>query len=95
MPRATAIGHVHPHVGLGRGGGLDALGFDRMTWHYPGALFLGAGGFHHHVRRIALAGSAVTQAPEDQARLPEWAIEVPDAPDLTDAVNSLSDANTW
>lgn len=52
MPAGTRVGHVHLHVGdLARAGAFygDALGFDRTTARYPGALFLGAGGYHHHV----------------------------------------------
>ena len=26
-----------------------ALGFDKVVWSYPGALFLSAGGYHHHL----------------------------------------------
>ncbi|EPX86241.1 putative ring-cleavage extradiol dioxygenase [Rubellimicrobium thermophilum DSM 16684] len=50
-PDGTVIGHVHLRVGdLDRAesfyGGI--LGFD-VTTRYPGAVFLGAGGYHHHV----------------------------------------------
>jgi hypothetical protein len=36
----------------------SALGFDKTAWTYPGALFLSAGGYHHHVgTNIWAAGS--------------------------------------
>jgi catechol 2,3-dioxygenase len=52
MPEATRIGHIHLQVaelaeiehfysGL--------LGFDVMVRGYPGALFVAAGGYHHHI----------------------------------------------
>ncbi|GEP04387.1 VOC family protein [Methylobacterium oxalidis] len=51
MPPGSCVGHVHLQVG-----DLDAterfyaglLGFDVMC-RYPGALFLGAGGYHHQL----------------------------------------------
>lgn len=51
MPAGACVGHVHLQVG-----DLDAterfyaglLGFDVMC-RYPGALFLGAGGYHHQL----------------------------------------------
>jgi catechol 2,3-dioxygenase len=80
MPTGTVMGHLHLHVG-----DLDhasafysaALGFDRMVWRYPGALFLGAGGYHHHLGINTWAQGA--QRPGDHdARLLEWTIVVPD-----------------
>ena len=52
MPRGTVMGHVHLHVGdIDTASRFyhDALGLDRMVWSYPGALFLSAGGYHHHL----------------------------------------------
>src|SRR6476661_4947446 len=60
MPAGTVSGHVHLHVGdIAQGSAYfsEALGFDRMTWRYPGALFLGAGGYHHHLGTNTWAGS--------------------------------------
>jgi catechol 2,3-dioxygenase len=79
MPAGTAIGHVHLHVG-----DLDAaeafyhrgIGFDRTVWSYPGALFLSAGGYHHHLGTNTWARGAAP-AGESDARLLEWTIAVP------------------
>src|SRR5690606_35217399 len=52
MPAGTTIGHVHLHVGDLEAADAfyhSALGLDRMVWSYPGALFLAAGGYHHHL----------------------------------------------
>lgn len=94
MPAGTTIGHVHLHVGdLGTASAFfsDALGFDRITWTYPGALFLGAGGYHHHLGTNTWAGSAPPAA-EGDARLLEWTIELPDARSVTAASASLEAA---
>ncbi len=48
----TRVGHIHLHVSdLERAGKFygDVLGFDVTNNTYPGALFLAAGGYHHHI----------------------------------------------
>ena len=95
MPRGTVMGHVHLHVGdIARAGALfsDALGFDRMVWSYPGALFLAAGGYHHHLGTNVWAGRDARPTRDDEAGLIEWTIELPDAAGVDAAVKSLSDA---
>ncbi|NUS96194.1 MAG: VOC family protein [Gemmatimonadaceae bacterium] len=92
MPAGTTIGHVHLHVGsLAQGSAFfsDALGFDRMTWRYPGALFLGAGGYHHHLGTNVWAGPGARQSGNDDARLLEWTIELPSADDVALATRSI------
>ena len=92
MPASTVIGHVHLHVGeLAPGVAFfsEALGFDRMTWRYPGALFLGAGGYHHHLGTNVWAGAGARTPSTNDARLQEWTIEVPLADDVADVSRSL------
>jgi uncharacterized YccA/Bax inhibitor family protein len=45
------------------------MGFDKMVWSYPGALFLSAGGYHHHLGVNTWAAGA-PPAREGEARLP-------------------------
>jgi catechol 2,3-dioxygenase len=50
-PAGTQVGHVHLKVAdlqASRAFYVDALGLDIMA-HYPGALFVAAGGYHHHL----------------------------------------------
>jgi len=85
MPAGSVMGHVHLHVGdleRTRDFYSEGLGFDRMTWRYPGALFLGAGGYHHHLGTNLWAGPHARPATDDDARLLEWAIELPTASDI-------------
>ena len=74
-PAATTIGHMHLHVGdLDRAEAFyhSALGFDKTLWSFPGALFLAAGGYHHHLGTNTWSpGPAAT---DDQARLLEWGL---------------------
>jgi Predicted ring-cleavage extradiol dioxygenase len=92
MPAGTMIGHVHLHVGdIARGAAFfsEALGFDRMTWRYPGALFLGAGGYHHHLGTNVWAGPGARPPADGDARLLEWTIELPTSTDVADAASSV------
>lgn len=95
MPAGTVIGHVHLHVGSTETAADffgEALGFDRTVWHYPGALFFGAGGYHHHLGTNTWAGSGAVPAGADDAKLLEWTIELPDVPGLEAAAGSLAGA---
>jgi catechol 2,3-dioxygenase len=81
MPAGTVMGHVHLHVGdIAQADAFfrEALGFDVMTRRYPGALFLGAGGYHHHVGTNTWAGPKAMPPRDDDAQLLAWAIELPD-----------------
>jgi catechol 2,3-dioxygenase len=95
MPAGTTMGHVHLHVGdVTRAAAFygDALGFDRMVWSYPGALFFGAGGYHHHLGTNTWAGAGARPPGDDDARLREWTIVVPEAADVAAAEASLAGA---
>lgn len=95
MPAGTVIGHVHLHVGSIEQSAAfysEALGFDRMVWHYPGALFLGAGGYHHHLGTNIWAGSNAQPAAADEAQLLEWTIVLPDARSVDAAAASVERA---
>lgn len=94
MPAGTVLGHVHLHVGdLDRGAALyhAALGFDRVVWSYPGALFLAAGGYHHHLGTNTWAAGA-EPAGDDDARLLSWEIVLPTAHDMGAAAGSVERA---
>ena len=95
MPAATAIGHVHLHVGdIAKAASFfsDAIGFDRTVWHYPGALFLGAGGYHHHLGANTWAGPGARPPADDDARLLEWTIELPNADSMLDVEENFARA---
>ncbi|HLT47003.1 MAG TPA: VOC family protein [Rubricoccaceae bacterium] len=93
-PAGTVVGHVHLHVGdLGRAAGFyhAALGLDKVVWDYPGALFLSAGGYHHHLGLNTWATGA-PPAGEDDAQLLEWTVVVPTAEDAEAAERSVEAA---
>jgi catechol 2,3-dioxygenase len=94
MPPGTVIGHVHLHVGdLARAEAFyhRDLGLDKVVWSYPGALFLSAGGYHHHLGLNTWAAGA--EAPgEAEARLLSWEIRVPSREHVEGALESLAAA---
>lgn len=96
LPAGTTMGHVHLHVGdLERARAFyhGGLGLDAVVWSYPGALFLSAGGYHHHLGVNTWAAQA-GPAPEDEARLLEWELLLPGPADVDAAAESLERAGS-
>ena len=94
MPAGTVLGHVHLYVDdIGRAESFyhDALGFDKVVWSYPGALFMSAGGYHHHLGTNTWARGAPA-ATDGDARLLEWEIVVPSVRDAEEAANNVKSA---
>jgi catechol 2,3-dioxygenase len=90
MPFGTRMGHMHLHVGdLARADAFyhRGLGLEKMVWSYPSALFLAAGGYHHHLGLNTW--SPGPSARDDQARLMEWELVVPDWAAAEAAARSL------
>ncbi len=85
LPAGTTIGHVHLHVGdLTESTRFyrDVIGFDVTLTSYPGARFLSAGGYHHHLGTNTWAGPSATPPSPADARLLRWDIVVPTAGDV-------------
>jgi catechol 2,3-dioxygenase len=77
----TDIGHVHLHVSdLARAEAFYhvLLGLDVTQRSYPGALFLSAGGYHHHLGLNLWAGQGVPPPPPDAVGLISFALHLPD-----------------
>ncbi len=92
MPAGTVIGHVHLYVGdLDQAAAFyhAGLGLDKIVWSYPGALFLSAGGYHHHLGTNTWAKGAPSATDAD-ARLIEWEVLVPSSEDASAALSSLA-----
>jgi catechol 2,3-dioxygenase len=89
-PRAgegLRVGHVHLHVGdLTRAAAFyrDVLGF-AVQADLGSALFVSAGGYHHHVGLNVWRGVGVGAPPPHTAGLREWTVQLPTAADV-DAV---------
>ena len=77
----TDIGHVHLHVSdLARAEAFyhDLLGLDVTQRGYPGALFLSAGGYHHHLGINTWAGAGAPPPPPEAVGLLAFALQIPD-----------------
>lgn len=77
----TDIGHVHLQVSdLVRAEAFyhDLLGLDVTQRGYPGALFLSAGGYHHHVAVNVWAGVGAPPPPPDAVGLTSFALILAD-----------------
>jgi catechol 2,3-dioxygenase len=93
-PAGTRIGHVHLYVSdLERSAAFfhEGLGLDRIVLNFPGALFMSAGGYHHHLGTNTWAASAPAATASD-ARLLEWTVRVPTAADAKSAGESIARA---
>jgi catechol 2,3-dioxygenase len=70
------MGHVHLHVGdieAARAFYAGVVGFEAMA-SMPSALFLAAGGYHHHLGVNTWRGEGVGPAPAGAVGLREWTI---------------------
>jgi catechol 2,3-dioxygenase len=80
-PSATKIGHVHLQVSDLREAEAfyhGVLGFDVVVRGYPGALFVSAGGYHHHIGLNTWHSLGAAPAPAGAVGLRSFEIELPD-----------------
>ena len=95
VPAGTRMGHVHLHVAdLAAAAAFyrDALGFDEMARLGDQALFLSAGGYHHHIGTNTWAGHGATPPPPGSAALRHATIVLPDAAERDRVAGRAADA---
>jgi catechol 2,3-dioxygenase len=95
MPAGTHIGHVHLNVGdltAAEAFYSGALGFDVTVRGYPGALFVSAGGYHHHLGLNTWAGEGAPPAPDGSRGLRQFEIRLPRADQLAAEEDRLREA---
>ncbi|MEK3877127.1 VOC family protein [Paenibacillus sp. FSL M7-0420] len=85
LPAGTVMGHVHFHVGdlaEAKKFYVDALGF-AVTAHYgDAAMFISAGGYHHHMGLNTWAGKGAPAAPANAAGIDYFTLLLPDIQDV-------------
>jgi catechol 2,3-dioxygenase len=94
MPEGTRIGHVHLFVSdLDAAARFyhDGLGLDKVLLEFPGALFMSAGGYHHHLGTNTWAAGA-PRAEAGDARMLEWSVILPSKADVEDTARALEAA---
>lgn len=83
-PEGTCLGHMHLRIAdlaTALAFYRDGLGFD-LTCRFPGALFLSAGGYHHHLGMNIWESRGGRPAGENTAGLQEFSIVLPDRAEL-------------
>ncbi len=91
----TSIGHVHLTVGdLDRSLAFyrDLLGLEVTARYGTTAVFLSAGGYHHHIALNTWAGKGATPPPQGHSGLFHFAILMPSRKELARALKTLMDA---
>ncbi len=95
MPPGTRIGHVHLNVGdlaAAEAFYSGGLGFEVTVRGYPGALFVSAGGYHHHLGLNTWAGEGAPPAPPGSRGLREFEIVLPTDSALAEEEDRLREA---
>jgi catechol 2,3-dioxygenase len=96
IPAGTRIGHVHLKVSdLDRSLKFyrDLLGFEVQQFYGDSAVFISAGGYHHHIGLNTWHSKNTGPAPVNTAGLYHTAILYPTRKDLAIAVKKLLEAN--
>lgn len=92
----TKIGHIHLTVSdLERSVKFyrDVLGFEITQGYGDSAVFLSAGGYHHHIGLNTWAGKGATPPPAGRTGLYHFAILLPSRKELAKAVKRLYELN--
>jgi catechol 2,3-dioxygenase len=95
VPSGTRIGHVHLKVAdLERSLKFyrDLLGFQVMQYYGDSAVFISAGGYHHHIGLNTWYSKNAQPAPQRAAGLFHTAILYPTRKDLAIVFKRLADA---
>jgi catechol 2,3-dioxygenase len=96
LAKGTVMGHVHLHVADLKQAEefyVGILGFDIMAHMANSALFISAGGYHHHLGMNVWAGVGAPQPPDDAAGLLYYTIVLPNKEGLDSVLEKLSEAN--
>ncbi|MFB5265570.1 VOC family protein [Paenibacillus enshidis] len=95
LPAGTVIGHVHFHVSDLKDAEqfyVNLLGFDITAFYGSMALFISAGGYHHHIGLNTWAGVGVPPVPENAAGIDYFTLRLPDQKELDAVVSRLTES---
>jgi catechol 2,3-dioxygenase len=85
LDSATVMGHVHLHVSAldaAQHFYVDVLGFDLMQRYGPSALFVSAGGYHHHIGLNTWAGVGAPPPPPGAIGLKHFVVRLSSVEEL-------------
>lgn len=95
LPPGTRIGHIHlqvSHLPTARVFYHQLLGFAVTQESYPGALFVAAGGYHHHIGLNTWRSRAAPPRNPLATGLASFQIQVPAGPTLNQLTTRLQEA---
>jgi catechol 2,3-dioxygenase len=95
MAAGTTLGHIHLQVASIPAADAfytDGIGFDATVRGYPGALFVSAGGYHHHIGLNTWAGEGAPAPPLGARGLRSYTIVLPDQAALQQTLAAARDA---
>jgi catechol 2,3-dioxygenase len=88
----TVIGHVHLHVSRleeAHAFYVELMGFELMQRYGPSALFVAAGGYHHHIGLNTWAGVGAPPPPPGAIGLRHFVVSLPNAEALAAVAERL------
>jgi catechol 2,3-dioxygenase len=94
MPADTTMGHVHLRVAdipAAEAFYNGELGLDVMVRSYPGALFVAAGGYHHHIGLNTWETQGAPPPPEGSLGLDRYELVLPDEAALDAAAGRVAE----
>ena len=95
LPSSTVIGHVHLHVSRldeAKAFYVDLMGFELTQRYGPSALFVAAGGYHHHIGLNTWAGVGAPPPPPGAIGLKHFDVRLPDSAGREAIVSRLNNA---
>lgn len=96
LPQETVIGHVHLHVAQIEATQqfyCDLLGFDLVVRYGPNALFVSAGGYHHHIGLNTWNGVGAPPPPANATGLRHFVVRLPNQTARDHVLERLHAAN--
>lgn len=93
FPKGTVLGHIHLNVRVINDATtyfyIDALGLDIMTNFHDSALFISAGGYHHHIAVNTWQGVGAPVPPEQTTGLLSYTLSLSSQEALQKLVENL------
>lgn len=95
LPEGTVMGHVHLHVANLPETQVfyEALGFEIAT-HYPQALFMSTGNYHHHLGLNTWNGAGAPRPSEESAGLGAYTLVFPEDATMAAAIAKIEGLGT-
>lgn len=94
LPRETILGHLHIQVSQLKDAGnfyLNVLGLEEITRFHDSALFMSAGGYHHHIAVNTWNVRGATLPPEYSTGIMNYSITLSSKKEMDKFINHLKE----